>query len=78
MFSNFFELIGKLKVDREYSTERDKFGYVADWGIGYVADWGITKSAAALQFEHEKTNPKPLKKIMVAELTTKSKWWKFW
>ena len=70
MFSNFFELIGKLKVDREYSTERDKFGY--------VADWGITKSAAALQFEHEKTNPKPLKKIMVAELTTKSKWWKFW
>ncbi|MBX3240063.1 MAG: hypothetical protein KIT80_22465 [Chitinophagaceae bacterium] len=70
MFANFFELIGKIKVDREYSTEGNKFGY--------VADWRITKLAANLQFEHEKTNPKPIKKIMVAELTTKNKWWKFW
>ncbi|MBS1759124.1 MAG: hypothetical protein JST23_03290 [Bacteroidetes bacterium] len=69
-FSNFFELIGKIKVDKEYNTERNKFGY--------VADWGITKLAANLQFEHEKNNPKPTKKIMVTELTAKNKWWKFW
>ena len=70
MFSNFFELIGKIKVDKEYNTEKDRFGY--------VADWGITKLAANLQFEHEKTNPKPIKRIMVTELTIKNKWWKFW
>ncbi len=69
-FSDFFEHIGQINVDRPYSTEKDKFGY--------VSDWGITKLAAALQFEHEKRNPGPTKKIMVRELTTKNKWWKFW
>ena len=70
MFSNFFELIGKVKVDKEYRTGVNKFGY--------VADWGITKLVANLQFEHEKTNPKPSKRITVAELITTKKWWKFW
>ncbi len=65
MFSNFFELISKIKVDKEYKTEDNKFGY--------VADWGITKLAANLQFEHEKTNPKPTKKITVTELITNKK-----
>lgn len=70
IFSNFFELIGKTKVDKEYKTDNNKFGY--------VADWGITKLAANLQFEHEKTNPQPTKRITVAELITNKKWWKLW
>lgn len=70
MFSNFFELVGKIKVDKEYKTEDNKFGY--------VADWGITKLVANLQFEYEKTNPKPTKTITMAELTTNKKWWKLW
>jgi hypothetical protein len=69
MFSNFFEFIGKIKVHKEYKTEDKKYGY--------VADWGITKLVANQQFEHEKTNPKPAKQMMVAELTTNKNWWKF-
>lgn len=70
MFSNFFELVGKIKVEKEYKAKDHKYGY--------VSDWGLTKLAANLQFEHEKTNPKPTKQIMVAELTTNKKWWKLW
>jgi hypothetical protein len=65
MFSNFFELIGKIKVDKEFKAEDNKYGY--------VADWGITKLAANMQFEHEKTNPRPTKQIMVEQLTIHKK-----
>ncbi|HEY5406551.1 MAG TPA: hypothetical protein VIJ92_05685 [Ginsengibacter sp.] len=70
MFSNFFEHIGKIEVQKVYKPGDNKYGY--------VADWGITKLAANLQFEHEKTNPKPAKTITIEELTTDKKWWKLW
>jgi hypothetical protein len=61
-FSNFFELVGKIKVQNVYKPEDTKYGY--------VADWGITKLVANLQFEYEEINPKPTKTITVEELTT--------
>lgn len=61
-FSKFFELIGKIKVEKAYTPEETKYGY--------VADWGITKWAASLQFEYEKVNPKPTKIMTVKELTS--------
>jgi hypothetical protein len=70
IFSNFFELVGKIIISKEYKTASDKFGY--------TEDWGLTKLAAKLQFEHEKLNPKPSKTITVAKLIKSEKWWKVW
>jgi hypothetical protein len=66
LFSDFFELIGKVMVSKKYKTDDNNFGY--------VADWGLTKLAATLQFEYEKTNSRPTNTITVEELTKKKKW----
>lgn len=69
-YSNLFELIGKISVEKEYTTSNSIFK-------SYCADWGSAKESAEKQFEHEKTNPKPSVVLTVAVLTKNKKWWKF-
>lgn len=70
-YSNLFELIGKITVEKEYTTSGNDF-------TSYCADWASAKGAAEMQFEHEKTHPKPTIVLTVAELTKNNKRWKFW
>jgi len=66
-----FELIGKISVEKEYTTSDNVF-------TSYCADWASVKEAAEKQFEHEKTNPKPTIVLTVAELTKNKKRWRLW
>ena len=68
-YSNLFEVIGKISVEKEYTTNHDVFKT-------YSADWASAKDGAEKQFEHEKTNPKPTIVLTVAELTKNKKRWK--
>ncbi len=70
-YSNLFELIGKIFIEKEYTTTDDVFN-------SYCADWGSAKEGADKQFEYEMTNSKPAIKITVAELTKKKWKWKLW
>lgn len=70
-YSNLFEVIGKISVEKQYTTNDDIFKT-------YCADWASAKDGAEKQFEHEKTNPKPKIVLTVAELTKNKKRWKLW
>ncbi|GIZ10106.1 hypothetical protein [Flavobacterium sp. UMI-01] len=65
-----YEVLGKIKVD---------FNYPVNVGSGYYFNGTIDKMKeyAQNQFEYEKDNPKPPKKLTVKELI-KKKGWKFW
>lgn len=70
-YSELFEVIGKISVEKEYTTTNDIFK-------SYSADWAHAKAAADNQFEHEKKNPKPTKVLTVKELIKNKKWWELW
>lgn len=70
-YSNLFEVIGKISVEKEYTTTDDVFK-------SYCADWASAKVGAEKQFEHEMTNQKPTIVLTVAELTKNKKRWKLW
>ncbi|OAB26769.1 hypothetical protein SAMN05444395_1331 [Flavobacterium fryxellicola] len=65
-----YEVLGKIKVD---------INYPVNVGSGYYFNGTIDKMKeyAHKQFEYEKDNPKPPKKMIVKELI-KKKGWKFW
>jgi hypothetical protein len=69
-YSNLFELIGKISVEKEYTTSGNDF-------TTYSANWASAKEAAERQFEHGKNNPKPAIILTVAGLTKKKRRWKF-
>ena len=70
-YPNLFEIIGKISVEKEYTTNDGVFK-------SYCADWASAKEGADKQFEHEKTNSKPTIVLTVAELTKNKKRWKLW
>ena len=70
-YSNLFEVIGKISVEKEYTTNDDVFRT-------YCADWSSVKEGAEKQFEHEETNPKSKITLTVSELTKNKKRWKLW
>lgn len=65
-----YEVLGKIKVD---------INYPVNVGSGYYFNGTIDKmkECAQNQFEYEKDNPKPSKKLKVKELI-KKKGWMFW
>ncbi|MBW8361431.1 MAG: hypothetical protein K0M56_04515 [Kaistella sp.] len=65
-----YEVLGRVKVD---------INYAVNVGSGYYFNGTIDKMKeyAQNQFEYEKDNPKPPKKIIAKELI-KKKGWKFW
>lgn len=70
-YSNLFELIGNISIEKEYTTRDNVF-------VAYSANWASAKEAGQMQFEHEKTNPKSTIVLTVAELTKNKKRWKLW
>ena len=70
-YSDFFEIIGKIVVEKEYKTSGDEFK-------SYSAAWDRSIVAANLQFESENIKPKPDKSVKILDLTRQKKWWKFW
>jgi hypothetical protein len=61
-YSNFYELIGRIKVEKEYTTSSNVC-------TQYHDEWNFIKASAQEQFEYEKSNPKPKKVKTIAEVT---------
>ena len=63
-YSELFEMIGNIKVEKEYKTTEDTFRF-------YSAAWNHPKESADMQFESEKKKAKPTKTLMVTQLITR-------
>jgi hypothetical protein len=64
------DLVGSIPVSKTY-----EYG-----GIGTItgSGWDIIKYCADRQFAFEISNPAPIKKMTIAEVTNSGPWWKFW
>lgn len=65
-----FEIVGAIPINIKY-----KYGGV---GTSQGSGWDIIKYCADRQFTFEKTNPAPIKKKTIIEITKRKQWWKFW
>lgn len=65
---HFFESVGKIKVEKMYDSSDHSQGFF------YRGAWKSCIEVANLQFEWEKENPKPKKKINIRDLIKKSRW----
>ena len=73
-YAHLYELIGNIKIEIEYDPN-DYEGKNYLFRPSWTAGWSM-KDIADLQFEFEKTNPKPKKAVTIKELTKKPKRWK--
>lgn len=70
-YFDLFELVGNIKVDKAY-----KVNEMYDFKVMYSGDWINIIEDIDRQFEHELTNMKPDKKLLIKEITKDKKWWK--
>lgn len=70
-YINLFEIVGSIKVDKAY-----KVNEMYDFKVMYSGDWINIIEDIDRQFEHELTNKKPDKKLLIKEITKDKKWWK--
>jgi len=70
-YIDLFEIVGNIKVDKAY-----KVNGMYDFRVMYSGDWINIIEDIDRQFEHELTNKKPDKKLMIKEITKDKKWWK--
>jgi hypothetical protein len=62
----FFEIIGNINVHKKFSEKETKFAFTGDWKYTLI-------DVTNLQFEWEKENATPKKRIFIKELITKRK-----
>lgn len=73
-YSVFYELIGNIKVDKEYDSKNyDGKGYL--FKPSWTSGWSMNE-AVNCQFDSELSKPKPTVSIKVKELIQRDKWWK--
>ena len=70
-YIDLFEIVGNIKVDKAY-----KVNEIYDFKVMYSGDWINIIEDIDRQFEHELTNKKPDKKLLIKEITKDKKWWK--
>jgi len=70
-YNDYFELVGNIKIDKHY-----KVNEMYDFKVMYSGDWINIIEDIDRQFEHELTNKKPDKKLLIKEITKDKKWWK--
>ncbi|AGY54623.1 hypothetical protein BRDCF_p1996 [Bacteroidales bacterium CF] len=70
-YIDLFEIVGNIKVDKAY-----KVNEMYDFKVMYSGDWINIIEDIDRQFEHELTNKKPDKKLLIKEITKDKKWWK--
>ena len=70
-YSDLFELIGNVSVDKTY-----KVNEMYDFKVSYAGDWKMIITEIDKQFEHENENAKPEKRLTIKEIIKDKKWWK--
>ncbi len=70
-YNDLFELVGNITVDKTY-----KVNEMYDFKVSYAGDWLMIITDIDRQFENEKENAKPEKKLTVKEIIKDIKWWK--
>ena len=70
-YIDLFEIVGNIKVDKAYEVNE-----MYDFKVMYSGDWINIIEDIDRQFEHELTNKKPDKKLLIKEITKDKKWWK--
>jgi len=73
-YSGIYENIGKIAVDLKYEA-KNQFGKGYLFKPSWTGGWRMN-NVAELQFESEKTKPKPTLALTIKQLTKKAKWWK--
>ena len=63
-YIDLFEIVGNIKVDKAY-----KVNEMYDFKVIYSGDWINIIENIDRQFEHELTNKKPDKKLLIKEIT---------
>lgn len=70
-YIDLFEIVGNIEVDKAY-----KVNEMYDFKVMYSGDWINIIEDIDRQFEHELTNKKPDKKLLIKEIIKDKKWWK--
>ncbi len=70
-YNDLFENVGNIPVDKVY-----KVNEMYDFKVSYAGDWARIVTDIDRQFENEKENAKPEKKLTVREIIKGKKWWK--
>lgn len=70
-YSDLFELVGNVSVDKTYRVNE-----IYDFKVSYTGDWKMIITDINKQFEYENENAKPKIKLTIKEIIKDKKWWK--